>query len=203
MLLRDAGFHGASGVTLMQSTILQRVAAGDSAAVEECLDRYSRLVWSLARKLTSSGADAEDGVQEVFITLWRNAARYDPERCTEATFVTMIARRRLIDLHRGRARRPVSEELPFELDDTSLQHVDRAELVDEAARAQEVLDELRPDEQRVLRFALVEGLTQQEIADHTGIPLGTVKTHARRGLAKVRERLGVETGAGSGSEVRR
>ena len=88
----------------MTSTILQSVADGNAAAVDECLGKYGGLVWSLARRLCPRHEDAEDAVQEIFVEIWRNAAKFDPEIASEATYVTMIARRRLIDRNR-RARR--------------------------------------------------------------------------------------------------
>src|SRR5829696_165972 len=72
--------------------LLHRIAAGDSAAVEEFLDRYGGLVWSLARRFTSNRQESEDAVQDVFIELWRKAPRYDASLSSEATFVAMIAR---------------------------------------------------------------------------------------------------------------
>ena len=100
----------------VNESILQRVAAGDMAAMQECIDRYGGLVWSLARRLSLSPAEAEDGVQEAFIELWKHAERFDPEVASETTFVSMIARRRLIDRRRSRASKDrlvkTSSEIP-------------------------------------------------------------------------------------------
>ena len=100
----------------MTQAILERVAAGDTQAVDECMSTYRGLVWSLARRQLANHADAEDAVQEIFIEIWRNAARFDPAVASEQTFISMIARRRLIDRHRKRGRQldtaPISEELP-------------------------------------------------------------------------------------------
>jgi RNA polymerase sigma-70 factor (ECF subfamily) len=173
--------------------VLPRIAAGDPAAVPDCITRYGGLVWALARRFLGNVADAEDAVQDVFIELWRNAARYDPSRASEPTYVTMIARRRLIDRKRksGRtlASQPLSEEPP------GVPRTDRVEIEDDAARAAAVLDELREDERRVIQLAVYQGLTHEEIAAATGLPVGTVKTHIRRGLIRIRERL--TTGGGA------
>lgn len=171
-------------------TILQRIASGDAAAVQECIDGYGGLVWSLARRLAPGSADAEDVVQEIFIDLWKSAERYDPGTASEPTFVAMIARRRLIDLRRRVGRRGESAELPEGLEYEGESHDRRVETLDEAARAQVAMAELRPEQQRVLKMAVYDGLSHQEIASATGMPLGTVKTHARRGLMRVRELLG-------------
>ena len=90
----------------MSRGILERVAAGEAAAVEECLAAYRGLVWSLARRSTPNLADAEDAMQEIFIAVWRNASRYDPALSAESTFITTIAKRRLIDRYRRKSRRP-------------------------------------------------------------------------------------------------
>lgn len=167
--------------------LLPRIAAGDAAATADCLARYGGLVWSLARRFLGNAADAEDAVQDVFIELWKNAGRYDPTRGSESTYIVMVARRRLIDRKRKAGRAPASQPLP---DDTPARTGrDRIELEDEAARAAEVLAELRDDERRVIRMAVYQGLTHEEIAAATGLPVGTVKTHIRRGLIRVRERL--------------
>jgi RNA polymerase sigma-70 factor (ECF subfamily) len=77
--------------------ILKRIAAGDKTAVQDCLDSYGGLVWSLARRMSPNTNEAEDAVQEIFIDVWKNAARFDESQSSETTFVAMIARRRLID----------------------------------------------------------------------------------------------------------
>jgi RNA polymerase sigma-70 factor (ECF subfamily) len=94
--------------------VLPRIAAGDPGAASDCLARYGGLVWSLARRFLSNVADAEDAMQDVFIELWKNAGRYDPSRASEPTYVTMIARRRLIDRKRKAGRAPPAQPLPDE-----------------------------------------------------------------------------------------
>ena len=176
--------------------LLQRVGEGDTRAVAECIDRFGGLVWSLARKLIRNPAEAEDAVQEVFIGLWQNAARYDPSVASEATFVTMIARRRLIDRWRKAGRRPKSDA--SDVDDLPLHAAsddhDSVELAEEAARATDAIKQLRPEQQEVLNLAVCQGWSHQLIADRLCLPLGTVKTHVRRGLMRVRELLEADVG---------
>lgn len=176
--------------TSVTSTILKRVAEGDRTAVDECVARYGGLVWSLARRLSPPGADPEDAVQEIFISLWKAAPRFDPNVASEQTFIAVIARRRLIDLRRRLARRPDDSDLPEVLPDQARSHVDQAEMSDDAAAASRALGQLRPEQQKVLRLSVYDGLTHEQIAGVTGLPLGTVKTHARRGLIRLREILG-------------
>jgi RNA polymerase sigma-70 factor (ECF subfamily) len=174
----------------VSGTILQRIVAGDMAAMQECIDHYGGLVWSLARRLSLSPAEAEDGVQEVFIELWKHADRFDPEVAAEATFVGMIARRRLIDRRRSRMAQQRHVKTTSEMPEPSLTPSESGvDLSDEAKHAAEAMRELNEDQQRVLTLAVHYGLTHQQIAESTGMPLGTVKTHARRGLIKVREAI--------------
>lgn len=171
-----------------EPSILERVARGDPAAPNECVARFSGLVWSLTRKLCSSPSDAEDAVQEIFIDLWRSAARFDPSIASETTFVAMIARRRLIDRGRRRMRRPEVPQIPETVADTR-DRGDATESVEQQSLAQQAFGELRPEQQQVLQLAIHHGLSHEQIATATGMPLGTVKTHARRGLIKIRQIL--------------
>lgn len=172
--------------------LLPRIAAGDERAVRDCVARYSALVWSLARRWSPDGGDAEDAVQEIFIDLWRTAARYDVARTSEAGWVAMIARRRLIDRSRRRERLPALESIPdgFDVASESERDLDR-EWRAEQARA--VLRELPPAQRRMLELSLVHGRTHDEIARETDTPLGTVKSHIRRGLQRARDLLASRT----------
>jgi RNA polymerase sigma factor (sigma-70 family) len=173
----------------VHQTVLQRIAAGDPVAVDECIDRYGALVWSLARRHLRQHADAEDAVQEIFIEIWRNAPRFDPGIASEATFITMISRRRLIDRQRKQSRAVATQSMVEEPAACSRTHEDGVDLKEDAARARLFMGSLRGEERRVLELALLEGLTQSQIAEAASMPLGTVKTHARRGLMRLREML--------------
>mgnify|MGYP000877103792 CR=1 FL=1 len=172
----------------MCQTILQRVAAGDSSAVDGCLAEYGALVWSLVRRHCRNHADAEDAAQEAFVGIWQAAARFDPEKGTEATFITMIVRRRLIDRHRKAGRQPETSSLEGQ-PAVAEKHTRQVEISEEAGLVRRRMADLRPDERRVLELAISEGMSQSEIAAATSLPLGTVKTHARRGLLRLREML--------------
>ncbi len=170
--------------------LLHRVAAGDNSAVEACLDRYGGLVWSLARRFSANRHEAEDAVQDVFIELWKKAPRYDPTLSSELTFVAMIARRRLIDRGRRAGAARSSEELDESTaSQTAEADYERIDTSDEAVRAARELQRLKPEQQSVLKLSIFEGLSHQQIADKLKLPLGTVKTHVRRGLERVREAL--------------
>lgn len=173
---------------VLQPSILHLVATGDPGAMRECMDRFAGLVWSLARQL-GSAAEAEDATQEVFMDLWRSASRFDPSVASEATFVAMIARRRLIDRGRRRQRRIQPAVLGDEPPAHAAPPETPSETRESAALAMRALDQLRPEQRRVLQLSIFQGCSHEEIARSTGIPLGTVKTHARRGLLKLRAAL--------------
>lgn len=168
---------------------LERVAAGEEAAVAECLDRFGALVWSLARRMVPNREEAEDAVQEIFVDVWKSAARFDPARGSETSFVATIARRRLIDRARRAGRRPEISELPEAVPDQAQPAEQAIEVCDEAELAKRELETLRPEQQQVLRLAIWDGLSHSQIADRLALPLGTVKTHVRRGLLRIRERI--------------
>ncbi len=175
----------------MADSILKEIAAGNRTAVEECLKKYGGLVWSLSRRMLRNSEDAEDAVQEIFLDIWKNAAKFDETQASETTFIAMIARRRLIDRLRFASRRISADAI----DEVMVEPVDRADRKMqtslEANDAVKALRSLRPEQQQVLELSIVQGLSHQEIADRTGMPLGTVKTHARRGILQAREFLGL------------
>lgn len=186
-----------------QADLLPRVAQGDAEAVRACLDRYGGLVWSLARRVCRGSADAEDAVQEIFVSVWRNAGRFDPDRGSEVTFVATIARRRLIDRMRRAGRRPaestIDTGMPTPAEGTDVEAP--VAMADEVGIAQRAMAELNVEQRRVLQMSIGHGLSHERISEATGIPLGTVKTHIRRGLIRVRDLIETQT-AGRGTSAR-
>lgn len=172
----------------MGDSILQRIAAGEQRAVKECLDTYANLVWSVVRRMSPNPADAEDAVQEIFVELWKGAGRYDPARASEPTFITMVARRRMIDRLRQSDRRPQTSPMTEELEYASDQH-EQIERGAEAALALRALDVLKPAQREAVLLSVVHGMSHSEVAERTNLPLGTVKSFIRRGLETVRASL--------------
>jgi RNA polymerase sigma factor (sigma-70 family) len=170
-------------------SILQRVAAGDGQAIQSCIDTYGGLLWSMARRRGLPPEDAEDLVQEVFIDLWKSAGRFDPAQASEKVFVAMIARRRLIDRLRREQRRPPTQALELEDEDYPGRDFEDLENAVEASLASKALAQLNPKERNVLLLSTYHGLSHGQISEHTGLPLGTVKTYIRRGLVRVKELL--------------
>jgi RNA polymerase sigma-70 factor (ECF subfamily) len=180
---------------VLEGSLLTRIAGGDQSAVPECISRYGGLIWTLARRRLASREDAEDVVQEIFVDLWKSADRFDPLVAEEITFVAMIARRRVIDRLRQRAVLPQTASM----DDAGVSGVVdvaggetvglRLELGEEARIADEHLQRLKPEEQQMLRLSIYDNLSHSAIAEQTGVPLGTVKSHIRRGLDSLRRTL--------------
>jgi len=175
-------------------SLLQRVADGEGDAMQECIDTYAGLIWRLAYRMLADPAEAEDAVQEVFVSIWENCGRHDPDMGSEITFIAMIARRRLIDRgrrlrHRRNVDTAVRERTPRELDSPN---DDIVEADDQSASVQKILSamETLPDSQRTaVTLSVRSGLTHEQISRQTGMPLGTVKTNIRRGLQRIRTLL--------------
>lgn len=175
-------------------SLLQQVAAGQSHAVSDVIDTYGGLVWSIARKYFGRSGEAEDAVQDAFIAVWKAADRYDPEVAAESTYIAMIARRRMIDQLRKQGRRPTAQTLES-APEPEVESSDRLADEEQVATVLKVINELDPPQPEVIKHSLMDGLTHPEIAEKTGLPLGTVKTHIRRGLIKVRKALGISPDA--------
>ena len=173
--------------------ILNRVAGGDPSALAALYDRHGRGVYSLACRIVTDRADAEDVVQEVFTQAWQQASRYDQGRATVTGWLLMMTRARAIDRVRARAARPATSNAP----DTSLPDVPdagpgmEAEAIsaESAARLRQALGDLPEAQRRTIELAYYEGLTQTDIAEKLQEPLGTIKTRMRSALQKLRAAL--------------
>jgi RNA polymerase sigma-70 factor (ECF subfamily) len=172
-------------------TLLERIAEGDKSAVADFIDRYGGLVWSLARRFTSTESDAEDAVQDIFLDLWKSCKSYRPELASETTFTAMIARRRLIDRQRRRRLPLEASDALDSLASRAISAVAAVEDSEEAERAAELLQSLPAEQCQAIKLAVYDGLSHTQIADVTGLSLGTVKSHIRRGFIKLREQIGL------------
>ncbi|MDQ6787251.1 MAG: sigma-70 family RNA polymerase sigma factor [Acidobacteriota bacterium] len=173
------------------SDILQRIAREEKSAVSDCLAAYGKLVWGLARKFTKTREDAEDAVQEIFIDIWKYAARFDATKSPEGAFVTLIARRRLIDrLRKTNLQLPVmryESDLLNQASDADK----KLQMYMEMKFAVDALDKMNVPQKQILQMAVYGGMSHSEIAEATGLPLGTVKSQIRRGFQKLRDTIGV------------
>jgi len=180
--------------------LLLRLAQGEDGAAEAVLRAYGGLVWSIALRFCRSRDDAEDAVQEIFTDVWKSAHRYSSSRASERVFVTMIARRRLIDRLRRDRRRSDVEARSSGPETERHQPGDSGERGWDAEQAARAIGQLSADQRRVLEMSVGQGLTQREIAEATDTPLGTVKTHMRRGLIRLRELMHSDDTASAGGE---
>jgi RNA polymerase sigma-70 factor (ECF subfamily) len=167
--------------------LLGRVATGDREAFAAISERFLRPVFTEAVRIVGDAASAEDVAQEVFLRIWRAADRFDADRGSAAAWICTIARNRARDHVRVRRPIPMAETPDV---------VDTDELDGGALREAEALDvhaavaDLSPAMRELIELAYWHGLSQSEIAERTGLPLGTVKTRTRRALAHLAEQLG-------------
>lgn len=178
-------------------TILQRVAVGDRTAVDDCIEQYGGLIWTIGKRYLCDVSDLEDVTQEVFIELWQKAGRFDPQRGTESSFVALVARRRVTDrLRRSSAAKnegPVHSIEEFEeMDEFGVSDVDSMIWGEEITRTASCLEKLEQIRRRVLIMHLRDGESHGRIADILQLPLGTIKSHARRGLLQMQRCVGVQ-----------
>lgn len=167
------------------------VLQGRAEALEALYDRYAGLSYYLALRILGDRGAAEEVVQDAFVTLWRKAGTYDPVYGRLYSWLLRIVRNRAIDELR-RQRSPVRNSRVYRPDSESLADPSEAE----AIRATELrsvvggaMEELPSDQREVLEMAYLEGLSQREISEYTGVPLGTVKTRTRLALKKLRKSL--------------
>ena len=171
------------------------VARSDDEALAELYDRYGRPAYALAVRIVRDPALAQDAVQDAFLTAWRTAASFDPARGTAATWLLTLVHRRAVDVVRREDRRRASplEDAPVASGEAT---DEAAEVRMERRRVQAALSVLTPAEREALELAYYGGLSQSEIADRLGVPIGTVKSRMFAGLARLRDELGEAGGSG-------
>ena len=167
-----------------------RLQAGDQRALGELYDRYTPLVYPVILRILRSTSEAEDVLQEAWLQVWRRVVTYDPRRGTVAAWLLTVARSRALDRYRSLSSRKRAENeenvepQPAAPDPAALSlHSEWHE------RVQAALGSLHPKQREVLEIAYFEGLSQTEIAEKLGSPLGTVKSWTRQGLMRLRELL--------------
>jgi RNA polymerase sigma factor (sigma-70 family) len=184
-----------------ERVLADRFRAGDETALREVFDRYGGLVHRIGTACLPSHHDAEDVTQATFVAAWRGRETYDPDRGSLAGWLLGIARRQAVDRLRalGRERQIAAASVrhgggnPYSTEPAPEQVVDRLLVLDELRR-------LTDEQRQVVELAFFDDLTHAQIAGLTGLPLGTVKSHLRRGLTRLRTRWEVDGAArGPGS----
>lgn len=184
--------------TLRDDELMERVCTRDLAAFEHLYDRYGDLVHSVVMRVVGDRYIAEDVTQDVFLRVWRKPEQFDLDRGKFTTWLLSIARNRSIDERRSRGRRLRHEAMPSpaEEEDPLLSVSDDTEdpatasvVADDQRAVRAALATLPPEQRMAIQLAYFGGMTQQEIANQLGQPLGTVKTRIRLGMQKMRGTL--------------
>ena len=173
--------------------LVRAVAEGSSDALGQLYDRHAAAVFGLARRVLMRAEDAEEIVQDVFAQVWRDASRYMADRATVAGWIMVLTRTRAIDRLRARRARPdqgaTESSATLPLREPGLDPEQVAVTADDGRIVRRALDELPENQRQLVELAYYEGMTHSEIAERTGVPLGTVKTRLRAAMATLRGAL--------------
>jgi len=167
--------------------ILDLIAKNHPGSFEMLIEKYGNLVWSIGKKFLGNQSDLEDAVQEVMIAIWKSADKFDPNKASEITFISMIARRRFIDYLRKITKHKSEDSMD---DDNNNIHLYKESLLNEEtdlALVKSAIEELDTDDQELLNLSVYQGYSHSEISEILNIPLGTVKTRIRRNLMKLKD----------------
>ncbi len=173
---------------LSDEALVLLVARGDDDALAALYDRFGRIAYGLALRVLRDPALAEDAVQDAFLTVWRTASRFVAERSNARTWILTFVHRRAVDVVRREQRRRTEtlDEVPAAPSEST---DDVAWLRIERERVQGALRTLPDREREAIELAYYGGYTQAEVAERTGVPLGTVKSRIRLGFTRLRRAL--------------
>jgi RNA polymerase sigma-70 factor, ECF subfamily len=169
-------------------SLIERIISRDRQALSALYDRYARLIYSVAYRSLGSVEESEEIVMDVFAKIWTTADRYNADKARVDTWIFMMTRSRILDRLRSKQRRSklteaiVVEDLPTSTNDNSVD----LEIADRRTQILSALATLPPEQRQVLELAYYGGWSHREIAEQTGMALGTVKTRIRLGLEKLR-----------------
>lgn len=174
-----------------------RFGAGERDSLREAFDRYAPAVAALARSVLGDASDVDDVVQATFVSAWRGRHTYRPDRAGLLTWLLGITRRRCLDLLRSRSRyrRDVESAATAAVPVNPTAGSDTPDGTADRLLVAEEMQRLTPEQRHVLLLAFYADLTHIEIAERTGLPVGTVKSHIRRGLLRLRDALAVQRAA--------
>jgi RNA polymerase sigma factor (sigma-70 family) len=174
---------------LTDEEVLALVGRADELALGELYDRFGRVAYGLALRILRDPALAQDAVQDAMLSAWRTAASFDPRRGKASTWLLTLVHRRAVDVVRREDRRRAQpiEDAPIASGDAT---DETAELREQRRAVQAALAQLPPEQREALELAYYGGLSQSELAERLGVPLGTVKSRMFAALSKLRELLG-------------
>ena len=166
---------------------LGAVARGDGAAMADLYDRTSAKLFGICLRLLGSRAEAEEALQETYVTVWRKAATFDAAKASAITWLAVLARNKSID--RLRRRRPGTTaglDEAADIPDSGASALDLLEDAQERERLSDCLEELEDRAGQAIRAAFLDGASYSDLAAREGVPLGTMKSWIRRGLLRLR-----------------
>ncbi len=170
------------------------MAAGDTQALSDFYDEASRYVQTITLRILRDPDEAEEITLDVFQQVWKLAANYDPERCSVSSWIGMMARSRALDRWRSlqSRRRMLADEIPEGVEPVAPGAGAESEMssAQQRLRVRTALSALPEEQRRMIELSFWEGLSHSEVAEKTGVPLGTVKTRIRLGMLKLKESLG-------------
>ena len=172
--------------------LIERLHRRDPMALADLYDRYGRVVFSLILRIVRDAGIAEDLVQETFLRVWNRAQGFDAEKGSIGPWLLAVARNRAIDYLRSAGGRE-RNALEFEETEHPALYIDMERDIlssDKARRVRRAVENLPPNHRQVIELAYFEGLSQTEMAERMGQPLGTVKTWVRTALKNLRDELG-------------
>jgi RNA polymerase sigma-70 factor (ECF subfamily) len=179
-----------AGAEPSDDALLAAIRGRDDGALAALYDRHGRVAYGLAYRILGERGAAEDAVQEAFLSVWRHADRFSPERGSARAWLLTIVHHAAIDRRRGRRKRELGDvpldDVAFGLEGSGDDPFAIAAAGFEAERVRRAMAELPREQQRAIELAFFGGLTHQEVAERTGEPLGTVKGRMRLGLRKLR-----------------
>jgi RNA polymerase sigma factor (sigma-70 family) len=167
--------------------LMARVAAGERAALRQLYDATSAKLFGVCLRILSDREESEDVLQEVYVTIWRRADRFDVSRASVMTWISTIARNRAIDRLRARGPLAYADQVEtLEIPDGAASAEALLVTAGEAGRLHDCLGALDDRTRTVIRTAFFDGVTYEALAHRMGAPLGTVKSWVRRGLARLK-----------------
>lgn len=173
------------------SAALKRVAIGDHAALGEVYDATSAKLFGICLRILRDRSEAEDALQDVYVSVWRRADRFDPGRASPITWLAILARNRAIDRLRAQRRTDQTQPVEMALDiaDSAPDALAELEAGEDRKQLSGCIEELEPHTSESIRAAFFAGYTYAELATRMNVPLGTMKSWIRRGLTKLKECL--------------
>jgi RNA polymerase sigma-70 factor, ECF subfamily len=176
--------------------LIRLLRGGEQQALGILYDRYGGLVYTVAFRILNQADEAEDLAQDVFLTFWKQE-RFDPSRAALSTYLGVMTRSRALNKLQSRSSRQrmsdrLQQNTPVEF--SAPTPLEQASSAEQQETVRQALTQLSDNQRKVLELNYYKGLSQSEVAQQLGLPLGTVKTHARQGLLKLRQILGDAVG---------